>query len=558
MSNRKTPAIARDNPLQSQFAKQRERGFGVRAADLLALFGLAVVALAALLLFGASLFFSAQLVALESSEGMRVSLAEQNALVSLSAFVAGFLLLRQIRRLSITRRTNIVLGGAVILLITAFGALICVSLRAEPIYDAGVMYDIVRNLRFGDPSSVNLLETGNMYRYYLVSYPFQLGYLSYLDAALAVIGRGQFLGALRLADVLLIASAYAGLMFITQELFADDHVTFVAILLLALCIPPVLYCASIYSQIPSFAVSVWGVYAVCRFLKKRSVWSAVVATICFALSVYLKPNAWIVILASGIALFLNSIRTKNWRPFALVFLIVLCAQPLPKLAQRYYEREIGTEFGAGYPLISWIAMSMQEGDQTPGWYDRDYNLEMKAAYAEDMDALAARSRSDIASGLERFEKDPTKALAYYGEKFATQWLEPTFMSVWSVRGTADAESISKNVFAQWVLGDSFSERLSVGLRYYLILLYGGFLLCCAALLKKRTEAQMILPLIILGGVLYHLIFEAQSRYALSYLPLLAPLAAYGFLYFWPIKNKRSLVAPSETAEPEKGGHNGNE
>ena len=34
-------------------------------------------------------------------------------------------------------------------------------------------------------------------------------------------------------------------------------------------------------------------------------------------------------------------------------------------------------------------------------------------------------------------------------------------------------------------------------------------------------------MIVLGGLLYHLLFEAKSQYALPYFALLVPLAAWG-------------------------------
>ena len=101
MNNLQAQIAAIDSPLQ-QSAMRQKRGFGARAADLLALLALAVIALAALLLFGASLFFSAYLASLENNGAMRILLSEQNALIGLAAFVAGWLFLRQIRRLGIT------------------------------------------------------------------------------------------------------------------------------------------------------------------------------------------------------------------------------------------------------------------------------------------------------------------------------------------------------------------------------------------------------------------------------------------------------------------------
>ena len=105
---------------------------------------------------------------------------------------------------------------------------------------------------------------------------------------------------------------------------------------------------------------------------------------------------------------------------------------------------------------------------------------------------------------------------------------------------------AKNALAETLLGEPFADGLGAYMRFELILLYGGFLLGAALLLRSGTEARLILPLIVLGGVLYHLIFEAQSRYALSYLPLIAPIAAYGLVSAWPAGwRKRARKTPEE-------------
>ena len=48
-----------------------------------------------------------------------------------------------------------------------------------------------------------------------------------------------------------------------------------------------------------------------------------------------------------------------------------------------------------------------------------------------------------------------------------------------------------------------------------------------ALRRRRDAAQMILPLTILGGFLYHMIFEAKSQYIYVYALYMIPLAAQG-------------------------------
>ena len=45
--------------------------------------------------------------------------------------------------------------------------------------------------------------------------------------------------------------------------------------------------------------------------------------------------------------------------------------------------------------------------------------------------------------------------------------------------------------------------------------------------RKRDLLRALLPLILLGGLSYHLLFEAKSQYALPYFMLLLPLAGAG-------------------------------
>ena len=45
--------------------------------------------------------------------------------------------------------------------------------------------------------------------------------------------------------------------------------------------------------------------------------------------------------------------------------------------------------------------------------------------------------------------------------------------------------------------------------------------------KADQTVQLILPLVVLGGFLYHMIFEAKSQYIYVYMMYLVPIAAQG-------------------------------
>ena len=50
----------------------------------------------------------------------------------------------------------------------------------------------------------------------------------------------------------------------------------------------------------------------------------------------------------------------------------------------------------------------------------------------------------------------------------------------------------------------------------------------ARLMKKKDDmAALALPVTILGGALYHLLFEAKAQYAYPYMVYMLPLAAIG-------------------------------
>ena len=48
-----------------------------------------------------------------------------------------------------------------------------------------------------------------------------------------------------------------------------------------------------------------------------------------------------------------------------------------------------------------------------------------------------------------------------------------------------------------------------------------------ALRKKGGAALLMIPVTVLGGALYHLIFEAKAQYAYPYMVYMLPLAAAG-------------------------------
>ena len=61
----------------------------------------------------------------------------------------------------------------------------------------------------------------------------------------------------------------------------------------------------------------------------------------------------------------------------------------------------------------------------------------------------------------------------------------------------------------------------------LLLLAAGYIAAPSGPVLAAELAALALPVTILGGALYHLIFEAKAQYAYPYMVYMLPLAAIG-------------------------------
>ena len=67
--------------------------------------------------------------------------------------------------------------------------------------------------------------------------------------------------------------------------------------------------------------------------------------------------------------------------------------------------------------------------------------------------------------------------------------------------------------------------------------------------KKKKEILTIIPVAFIGGTLFHMIWEAKSRYVFPYFVFLIPLTAYGLII---VRNKITEYRKNKEEKNEKG------
>ena len=176
-------------------------------------------------------------------------------------------------------------------------------------------------------------------------------------------------------------------------------------------------------------------------------------------------------------------------------------------------------------MIAWMAMGMSQGHAGPGWYKEDHTVDFFMDSGMDAEATAENARQVIKQRAAYFAENPGQRLRFFSEKLRSQWNEPTYESLWI--NQVQQSYGEKGFMYEWFC--HVGERHTTGyMNQYQQLIFLGVLLSCVFLWCKRDILQCLPVLVILGGILYHLLFEAKSQYALPYFILMVPLAAYGF------------------------------
>ena len=224
----------------------------------------------------------------------------------------------------------------------------------------------------------------------------------------------------------------------------------------------------------------------------------------------------------------------------------------------------------GVPSAAYFAMGMEETEGKYGWYNgRNVGLFRDAGYDREQTVLDARETMKASIG--EFQNSKRYLIRFYAGKFLSQWGDPTCVSMREMeetrRHTGELPKLVDSLIfgtgsriLQWGMNVTHS-LIYLGLTVYLLSATG------AALRRKQklrmpaqngqqaqnsqqaqndqqtqngqqaqkqaqhlhtvSEPEILLVLFLVGGMLFHQIWEASGRYTMRYYLTMLPLAAWG-------------------------------
>ena len=325
------------------------------------------------------------------------------------------------------------------------------------------------------------------------------------------------IGLLRILNVIGNIAIVIALYKIVQHLSKKYEVNKTRLLLFILTfIPLIMLSTFIYGDIPSIALCLFAVYFMMKYSETKQIRYPIFASIFTMIAYMMRMNSLIFIIATVMYLLWNmftNITYRKWKENIINIIVIfmyICISILPaSFVQNYYLKKYDMDTNAEYPIISYFLMAMEESWRGYGWYNED-----RGEYAlKNIDKAKVEYVDEIKNRLSYFSDNPIYALEFYRDKLASMWTENTY------------SAIRSNIVKENDSIENFTEPLTFYEKAILIVIC---LCSCIFLIQNRKNLSndvIFLITIFIGGFLFHILWEAKSRYIVPYIIVLMPIAS---------------------------------
>ncbi len=369
---------------------------------------------------------------------------------------------------------------------------------------------------------------------YLFLYPFQFGLTLFVSTIYKIFGENylyiEYINAIcSIINMILI-------YFISKIIFKNEKIQKILVFLLGgFSLYWMFFNVHFYGNIIGLTLALTSLLFTILYLEKNKVYYLIASSFFIALSIIIKSNYNIFLCGIVLILILDIIKKWNLKHL-FIFAAFLTTYLIINLCYNIvFDKTVNLDTStAGVPMISYVYMGMSEPtDLSAGWYnDTTVNLFRENNY--DVKKTSEASKALIKERLLYFSKNPKEFLGFYAEKISSTWLNPTFQTIWcSLPGVRYryyeeyAHYISYHEKALSMVGGKLAE---VEEFYFDIFQIVVFIFAGIGIFKTSKELDLklaIIPVIFIGGFLFHIIWETKAIYVIQYYFILLPYAAYG-------------------------------
>lgn len=367
---------------------------------------------------------------------------------------------------------------------------------------------------------------------YLSSYPHQMGLIALLELVYRICGPENYHAFQVLNGLGAGAIVYLGCKIIRMTTKRQEPAVYFLLLMLC-CHPLYIYVCFVYGEVLSVCLSFLAVYALLLYLERRQIRYGVLLGAALTLACLVRSNCYIVIAAIACVLLVKMISDKKLR-HGLVLLLCLAMFFVSHTAlDKFYEQRLGFSLENGMPTVLWVAMGLQEGgsdgiEREAGWYNGFAYDVFVDECGRDQEQSKQIGMEAVMESLTNFKEHPAYAADFFWRKIGSQWVEPTYSCLQETNRRIEERSTFMDRLYKGDLWPGFVRFMDV---YQSVIYFGAFLFLLLIIRKKIPVEQLSLLIVVIGGFLFYVVWEAKSRYVLPYFIMLIPSAACGWDLF---------------------------
>lgn len=418
----------------------------------------------------------------------------------------------------------------------AISAYWVISAQAVPQADQLTVYKNARDINNGTIEPMT-------YDSYLVFFPYQLGFVSFLRILITIFGEENFIAyqlVLALNAPIIVAAGAGIISHITPEKYAGKARFLYGFLMLC-CVPLHMYTTFIYGDLPFAAMSLVCIWLMFMCIEKKNPVWFILLFLASGVNYLLKTNALIVIAAMAVYL-LIALFVKEKRIRAVISLLVIITGALfaDKLNQKVYADMMPAEYDS-LPMIATVVMGMHDDYSNAGWCNF-YHQNVFSDCDFDAEATKLQCMADFKAIAGYWVHNPLYTVDFFYRKINLQWNTPLYQAL-----VMNSTHIPEK---QNALGHAVYEKQQVHLKlqlfmkFYQLSMYGYVALALWLTRKKKFELKHYVPLIaVFGSFLFSLMWESKTRYQMPAFIMLVVAAAaiIPYLQDWAEKFKKEKV-----------------
>ena len=323
-----------------------------------------------------------------------------------------------------------------------------------------------------------------------------------------------------IANILTLIMVYLITIEISKKIETNKYLSIICFL----CFIPLMALSTfVYGDLWSIALSLSSIYLIIKFSNEHKMKYLIISIFTMSLGYMFRMNSIIFAIAICIYIVLKALKIDTSIKEKIIKIIIgivfLIATVIPgTVLKMYLINKYELNASKAFPVTGYLYMGMSTSYRGNGWYGDSSFIAW-----EDIELAKRQYPALIRDRATELISNPISALKFYIIKIASMWTENTYSALWyNQTFNNNRQPNEKDLQGDTWLQEN-EHRLVLLNKGIIIITLLGSLIIIIQNRKKISDEVVLLLIAFVGGFLFHILWEAKSRYIIPYIVVLFPI-----------------------------------